>query len=188
MLRSGLDPHRRTLAIATVDGEGRHVRAVQRPTRREAISASFAAAPGGPGARQAVVKSTSNGYGRRDPLGAQGVDLRIAHWKHLKAIRHATMATDAVDAATLAQRLRGDRVPDAHMVGSDRRAARDLLRARLPLVAPQGRVTNTITGSLAQERRRRRPRRSRPACSAASGGATSNSLAWASRPRGSRPS
>jgi transposase len=150
MLHSGLDLHKRTLAISTVDVEGRPVRDVQLPTRREAITAYFAALPGGPTAQRAVVESTSNWYWLRDLLTTQGVDLRLAHSKHVKAISYAKVKTDAVDAATLAQLLRGNLVPEAHMVSPEWREARDLLRARLQLVRQQVRVKNTVTGLFAQ--------------------------------------
>ena len=68
----------------------------------------------------------------------------------MKAISYAKVKTDAVDAATLAQLLRGDLVPEAHIVSAEWREARDLLRARLQLVRQQVRVKNTITGLLAQ--------------------------------------
>lgn len=150
MLHSGLDLHKRTIAISTVAPDGRPVRDVQLPTKRDAITAYFAALPGGPTAQRAVVESTSNWYWLRDLLTAQGVDVRLAHSKHVKAISYAKVKTDAVDAATLAQLLRGDLLPEAHMVSPEWREARDLLRARLQLVRQQVRVKNTITGLLAQ--------------------------------------
>jgi transposase len=135
MLHSGIDLHKRTVAIATVDPDGRPVRDVQLPARREALAGYFAALPGGSAAQRAVVESTSNWYWLRDLLGAQGVDLRLAHSKHVKAISYAKVKTDAVDAATLAQLLRSDLIPEAHMVSAEWREARDLLWQRLVLVA-----------------------------------------------------
>ena len=84
MVHSGLDPHKRALAISTVDAEGRPGRDAQPPTRREAITAYFADLAGGSGAQQAVVESTSNRYWLRDLLTGRGVDLRLAHSKHVK--------------------------------------------------------------------------------------------------------
>ena len=155
MLHSGLDLHKRTLVIATVDAEGRPIRDVQLATKREAITAYVAALPGGPTAQRAVVESTSNWSWLRDLLTSQGVDLRLAHSQHVKALSDATVKTDAVDAATLAQLVRGALVPEAHawassVVSPAWRDARDLLRARLQLVAQQVRVKHTITGLLAQ--------------------------------------
>ena len=150
MLHSGIDLHKRTVVIATVDADGRPVRDVQLPTRREAITRYFAALDGGPGAQRAVVESTSTWYWLRDLLAAQGVDLRLGHSKHVKAISYAKVKTDAVDAATLAQLLRSDLIPEAHMVSPEWREARDLLRARLQLVRQQVRCKNAIDGLLAQ--------------------------------------
>jgi hypothetical protein len=89
MLHSGLDLHKRTLSISTVNAEGRPVRDVQLPTRREAITDYFAALPGGRTAQRAVVESTSNWSWLQDLLAHQSVDLRIAHAKHGKAISFA---------------------------------------------------------------------------------------------------
>jgi hypothetical protein len=48
MLHSGIDLHKRAVAIATVDPDGRPVRDVQLPAKREAVTRSFAGLPGGP--------------------------------------------------------------------------------------------------------------------------------------------
>jgi transposase len=147
MLHSGIDLHKQEVVIATVDGDGRHVREAQLPTTRAAISSYFAALPG---PHRAVVESTSNWYWLRDLCASTGVDLRLGHSKYIKAISYAKVKTDAIDAATLAQLLRSDLIPEAHMVSAELREARDLLRARLRLVAQQTRAKNTITGLLAQ--------------------------------------
>ncbi len=150
MLHSGIDLHKQTVVISTVDPDGQPVRDVQLPTKREAITRYFAALPGGPGAQRAVVESTSTWYWLRDLLTAQGVDLRLGHSTQVKAISYAKVKTDAVDAATLAQLLRSDLIPEAHMVTAEWREARDLLRARLQLVSQQVRCKHAITGLLAQ--------------------------------------
>jgi transposase len=59
--------------------------------------------------------------------------------------------TDAVDAATLAQLLRSDLVPGAHMISPELREPRDLLRQRLVLVAKRTRCQNAVSGLLAQD-------------------------------------
>jgi transposase len=52
--------------------------------------------------------------------------------------------TDAVDAATLAQLLRVDLVPEAHMISPALRETRDLLRARLVLVSRRLRCQRSL--------------------------------------------
>src|SRR5215207_1530527 len=147
MLHSGIDLHKRTLVLSTVTPAGQPVREAKLPATREAVRRYFAALPG---RHRAVVESTSSWYWLRDFLVGEGVDLRLGHSKYIKAISYAKVKTDAVDAATLAQLLRSDLVPEAHMVSPEWREARDLLRARLQLVRQQIRVTNTVAGLLAQ--------------------------------------
>ena len=83
MLHSGIDLHKRDVVIATVDGDAYHVREARLPTTRTAISSYFAALLG---SHRAVVESTSNWYWLRDLCGSTGVDLRLGHSKHIKAI------------------------------------------------------------------------------------------------------
>jgi transposase len=147
MLHSGIDLHKRTVSLTTVTPDGRTVRDARLPTTRDAVRRYFAAMPG---PHRAVVESTSNWYWLRDLLLAEGVDLRLGHSKYIKAISYAKVKTDAVDAATLAQLLRSDLVPEAHMVSAEWREARDLLRARLQLVGQQTRCKNALQGLLAQ--------------------------------------
>ena len=132
MLYSGIDLHKRTLAIHTVDAAGTVVRKADLPTNRAAVSAYFATLEG---PHQAVCECTSMWYWVRDLLVPQGIDLRLAHAKDLKAISYAKVKTDAVDAATMAQLLRVQLIPEAHMIREGTREVRDLLRARLLLVS-----------------------------------------------------
>jgi transposase len=147
MLHSGIDLHKRTVVLSTVTCDGQPVRDATLPTTREAVRRYFAALPG---PHRAVVESTSTWYWLHDLLVSAGVDLRLGHSKFIKAISYAKVKTDAVDAATLAQLLRSDLVPEAHMVSPEWREARDLLRARLHLVGQQVRCKNALAGLLAQ--------------------------------------
>ena len=149
MLHSGIDLHKRDLVIATVDGGGAPVKAGRVPASRAAVRAYFAGL--GPGAAQrAVVESTATWYWLADLLRAEGVALTLGHSKYIKAISYAKVKTDAVDAATLAQLLRSDLIPEAHMVSPELREPRDLLRQRLVLVAKRTRCKNAVSGLLAQ--------------------------------------
>ena len=131
MLYSGIDLHKRTIAIHTDDAVGALVRKADLPTNRAAITAYFTTLAG---PRQAVCECTGLWYWVRDLLVPQGIDLRLAHAKYLKAISYAKVKTDAVDAATMAQLLRVQLIPEAHMMSDTHREVRDLLRARLLLV------------------------------------------------------
>lgn len=141
MLYSGIDLHKRTLAIHTVDATGTLVRKADLPTQRDAITAYFATLPG---PHQAVVECTGMWYWLRDLLVPQGIDLRLGHAKYLKAISYAKVKTDAVDAATLAQLLRVQLIPEAHMISDAHREIRDVLRARLLMVARTQRCQRSV--------------------------------------------
>ena len=146
-LYSGIDLHKRSLVIHTVDAEGRVAREAELATHREAVAAYFATLPG---PHRAVVECIQSWYWLRDLLAPRGVDLRLGHAKYLKAISYAKVKTDRVDARTLAQLLRVGLIPEAHMISPERREARDLLRARLQLVTRAVRCQHAI-GSLLEK-------------------------------------
>ena len=141
MLYSGLDLHKRTVAIHTIDAAGTLVRKADLPTNRAAVSAYFATLDG---PHRAVCECTSRWYWMRDLLVPQGIDLRLAHAKYLKAISYAKVKTDAVDAATMGPLLRAELIPEAHMSREGHREVRDLLRARLLMVSRAVRCQRAI--------------------------------------------
>lgn len=147
MLHSGVDLHKRTIVLSTVDLAGTRVADAELPTSRAAVRAYFAEHPG---PHRAVVESTTTWYWLRDLLVPLGVDLKLGHSKYIKAISYAKVKTDAVDAHTLAQLLRNDLIPEGHMISAAHREERDLLRARLRLVSQQVRCRVIVEGLLAQ--------------------------------------
>jgi transposase len=147
MLHSGIDLHKRTIVLSTVDAQGVRIAEAELPTSRVAVQRYFAAQPG---PHRAVVESTATWYWLRDLLIPLGVDLKLGHSKYIKAISYAKVKTDAVDAHTLAQLLRNDLIPEGHMISAVHREERDLLRARLRLVSQQVRCRLIVEGLLAQ--------------------------------------
>jgi transposase len=147
MLHSGIDLHKRTIVLSTLDAEGERIAEAELPTSRTAVRSYFAAHPG---PHRAVVESTATWYWLRDLLVPLGVDLKLGHSKYIKAISYAKVKTDAVDAHTLAQLLRNDLIPEGHMISAAHREERDLLRARLRLVSQRVRCRLIVEGLLAQ--------------------------------------
>ena len=147
MLHTGIDLHKRTLVVNTVDAAGVVVKTGTLPTTAAAVRTYFRAL--GPEQR-AVVESTASWYWLADVFRAEGIALTLAHAKYVKAISYAKVKTDAVDAATLAQLLRGNLIPQAHMVSPELREVRDLLRQRLVLVEKRTRCGNAVRGLLMQ--------------------------------------
>ena len=141
MLHTGIDLHKRTCVLATVDADGEVVAEAELRTRRPAIARYFAQLPG---PHRATVEATSGWYWIRDLLVAEGVTLTLAHAKFLKAIAYAKVKTDAVDALTLAQLLRVGMIPEAHMISAELRPLRDVMRTRLRLIQKEVGTRNSI--------------------------------------------
>ncbi|MCF7805101.1 MAG: IS110 family transposase [Candidatus Marinimicrobia bacterium] len=137
MYYSGIDLHRDTCTIVTLDDSGTKVKTGTLPTEADGIAAYFAALRG---THHAVVECTTGWYWLSDLCQALDVDLVLAHAKYLKAIAYAKVKTDAVDALTMAHILRLGYIPAAHQISRERRGLRDLLRHRLRLVETRSRL------------------------------------------------
>lgn len=141
MLYSGIDLHKRTIVITTVNEQGAVVAESSLPTSRSAVARYFQWLPE---PTVATVEATSSWYWLRDLLAREDVPLTLAHAKFVKAIAYAKVKTDAVDALTLAQLHRADLIPQAHMVSPELRPLRDLLRTRLHLVEKRTSAKNSV--------------------------------------------
>ena len=116
MLYSGIDLHKRTCTITTLDARGRLVDEARMATDRLTLASYFSRhrKP-----HTAVVEATGSWYWLADFLDAEGIALILAHAKYLKAIAYAKVKTDAIDARTLAQLLRAQFIPEAHMISPE---------------------------------------------------------------------
>ena len=147
MLHSGIDLHKNDLVVTTLDAGGALVGQRRLRTSRREVREHFRSL-GGP--HRAVVESTASWYWLADLLGAEQVELTLAHAKLVKAIAYAKVKTDAVDALTLAQLLRVDLIPPAHMISPELRGLRDVLRVRLRLVEKRTRCRNAVGALVAK--------------------------------------
>jgi transposase len=145
MLQHGIDLHKRSLVIATLDDRGDLVKRSKVPARRSDVLRYFQSLKG---PHRAVVEATGSWYWVADLLRPQGIDLKLAHARQLKAVAAAKVKTDPVDALTLAQLLRGDLIPEAHMISDELRGYRDLLRTRLRLVQKRTSAKNSISRTM----------------------------------------
>lgn len=141
MLYAGIDLHKRTAVIATVNETGKVISEASLPTSRFAVARYFSELPE---PARATVEATSSWYWLRDLLEREGVPLTLAHATFVKAIAYAKVKTDAVDALTLAQLHRTGLIPRAHMVSPELRPLRDLLRTRLHLVEKRTSAKNSV--------------------------------------------
>jgi len=147
MYYTGIDLHPATCTLCTLDHAGTQVKGETFPTDPAQIAAYFEAIPG---EHHAVVECTTGWYWLSDLCQDLGVDLVLAHAKHLKAIAYAKVKTDAVDATTMAHVLRLGFIPEAHQISRDRRGFRDLLRHRLRLVETRTRLQTQAQAMLLQ--------------------------------------
>jgi len=138
---TGIDQHRRSSVLTTYTEDGRVVGHATLPNEPRRVRHYFAQFPG---SHRAAVEATGRWYWLRDLLVANGIDLRLAHAKFLKAIAYAKVKTDAIDAGTLGQLLRTGFIPEAHMISEELRGPRDVLRTRLRLVQRRTSCQNSV--------------------------------------------
>ena len=141
MLYSGIDLHKDNCVISTVNQNGEMIKQAKLPNHNNSIIRYFVDMGK---QHKAVVESTSNWYWLSDLLKANGIEIMLAHAKYLKAISYAKVKTDKVDSQTLASLLRLNMIPQAHQINPDKRGLRDLMRARLKLVAKRTSCFNSI--------------------------------------------
>ena len=112
------------------------------PDRRPSPSTSPSSRPGQTTAPSPRLPTAGTGSKTRSP--PLDVDFRLAHAKAVKAITAAKVKTDAHDARTLAQLLRVNLLPEAHVISDELRPLRDVLRTRLTLVERRVGALNSI--------------------------------------------
>ncbi len=71
-------------------------------------------------------------------------EVILAHPLRMKAIASAKIKTDAIDSRTLAQLLKADLIPQAHLREADNRAKQKVIRHRAFMVAMRTRVKNKV--------------------------------------------
>lgn len=148
MFYTGIDLHRRSMVVCTVDEQGTVVAQCSMRTRPELVTTYFGQWP--VQEHRAVVECTTGWYWLCDLLHSIGVTIVLAHAKYLKAISYAKVKTDAVDAHTLAQLLRMGYVPEAYQLPPEYRALRDLLRQRMVMEHKRTNIIQRVSSILAQ--------------------------------------
>jgi transposase len=141
MFYSGIDLHKDMCVISTLNQDGDMISQSKVPNHNTSIIRYFSDI-GKP--HKAVVEATANWYWLSDLLRENGIEIILAHAKYLKAISYAKVKTDKVDSATLASLLRINMIPEAHQIATAKRGLRDLMRARLRLVAKKVSCLNSI--------------------------------------------
>jgi transposase len=141
MYYTGIDLHKFTSYLTTVDSSGAIVKEENLKNAAHNFVQYFGSIPG---EHQAAVESTMTWYWLNDLLVSLNIPLVLAHAKYVKAIAYAKVKTDKVDSHTLAQLLRMNYIPVAHKISNENRLLRDALRARLKILQRHTSVTNSM--------------------------------------------
>ena len=147
MYYTGIDLHKFTSYLTTVDLSGRIIKQENMKNAAHNFIRYFNSLPG---EHKTTVESTMTWYWLNDLLSSINIPLVLAHAKYVKAIAYAKVKTDKVDSHTLAQLLRMDYLPAAHKISAENRLLRDALRARLKIVQRHTSITNSMQLLLAK--------------------------------------
>ena len=96
---TGIDLHKKTAYLTTVDHAGSVAGQKKLPCRRRALCEYFGSFDGG-SVHQAAVETTTGCYWVADLLSVEGVDLKFAHAKYLKAISYARSSSPSATRAS----------------------------------------------------------------------------------------
>jgi transposase len=144
----GLDVHKRFVHVCALDPDGRRERSLRVPATREALE-QFA---GGLSAADAVVlETTFHSYEMARILARSGARVVVANSTEVKAIAHARIKTDKIDASKLAQLLRGDLIPEVHLPDLRTWERRKLITRRRLLIKHRTALKNAVRSQLNQK-------------------------------------
>jgi transposase len=142
----GIDVHRKRSQVAVVDEGGEVLANRNVPNGVRPILSVIGGLPAGtPAAYEAAF-----GWGwLLELLEDYGFEPHMVHPLQCKAIASARLKNDKVDAATLAQLLRADLLPEAWIAPAETRQLRAMLRHRVQLVRLRTLLRNRVHAVLA---------------------------------------
>lgn len=141
MYYTGIDLHRKTSFVTTVDKRGRLVKRDNLANDEDRIIGFLKALDT---KTKVVIESTSNWYWLYDLLSDAGFEVVISNPVKTKAIASARIKNDKLDSHMLAQLLRADLVATVHVSNLPMRQLKELLRHRSKLVRDAVRMKNRI--------------------------------------------
>ena len=143
----GLDVHKKGSVYCCQDESGNVIRAGQLPHKLEAIRELIGS--GGKATRVAL-EATGSWQHVAAMLEAEGAEVVLSHPRRTRAIASAKVKTDAIDARTLADLLRGGLLPQAYLAPPAIQELRRLVRTRASMVESRTRFKNQVHGVLTQ--------------------------------------
>ncbi|MBM3165890.1 MAG: IS110 family transposase [Chloroflexi bacterium] len=136
----GLDCHKQYDFATLIDSDTGEIRSKKLAHKKE----EFKSFIGSRRDTKMVIESCWN-WSRTYELAKDLVDeVILAHPLKIKAIASAKIKTDAIDSRTLAQLLKADLIPQAHLREADNRIKQKVIRHRAFMVAMRTRVKNKV--------------------------------------------
>jgi len=136
----GLDCHKQYDFATLIDSETGEVRSRKLAHKEEEFKAFI-----GDGSNSKMVIESCWNWSKTYELAKGLVDeVILAHPLKIKAIASAKIKTDAIDSRTLAQLLKADLIPQAHLREADNRIKQKVIRHRAFMVAMRTRVKNKV--------------------------------------------
>jgi transposase len=141
MYYTGIDLHKKTSFITTIDAGGKIVTRANLQNVEEEILAYFANLGD---ETKIVIESMASWYWLYDLLTGAGFEVVISNPVKTKAIASAKIKNDKLDSHMLAQLLRADLISTVHVSSLETRKLKELLRHRSRLVRDATRMKNRI--------------------------------------------
>ena len=141
MYYTGIDLHKKTSYITTIDENGKIVSKGNFKNIESEILGHFESLTED---TQIVIESMASWYWLYDLLTNHGLSVVISNPKKTKAIASAKIKNDKVDSHMLAQLLRADLISTVHVSSLETRELKELLRHRTRLVRDATRMKNRI--------------------------------------------
>lgn len=139
----GVDYHKKYSTVTVVDERGKVMRQMRIDNTRESLMILFDEIEG---PCSAVLEACRNWLVMHDMLEEFAQEVKLAHPLKVKAIASAKIKTDEIDSRVLADLLRADLIPEAHVPSPGVRLSRSVLRQRLFYVRLRTMVKNRIHG------------------------------------------
>ena len=141
MYYTGIDLHKKTSFLTTIDERGRIITKANLHNIEEVILDYFVDLEE---ESKVVIESTAFWHWLYDLLTGNGFDVVVSNPLKTKAIASAKIKNDKVDSHMLAQLLRTDLIAPVHVSSIETRKLKELLRHRTRLVRDTVRMKNRI--------------------------------------------
>jgi transposase len=136
----GLDCHKQYDFATLIDSETGEIRSKKLAHKKDEFKAFI-----GDRSRSKMVIESCWNWSKTYELAKDLVDeVILAHPLKIKAIASAKIKADAIDSRTLAQLLKADLIPQAHLREADNRIKQKVIRHRAFMVAMRTRVKNKV--------------------------------------------